>query len=112
MTLLQKEKIEISVKIMADVVESYLGALTLDQGLEAAERFLQVHLFPTLSVSPWCPCVNNLLITELQPPKLLSQISSWYMYLHLIGQEKVVSPLERSCCIYYFYYAMSFLERF
>lgn len=36
---------------MADVVESYLGALTLDQGLEAAENFLQVHLFPTLSVS-------------------------------------------------------------
>ena len=53
MTSSQKEKIEISVKIMADVVESYLGALTLDQGLEAAERFLQVHLFPTLTVSAW-----------------------------------------------------------
>jgi dsRNA-specific ribonuclease len=51
MTSLQKDTIDISVKIMADVVESYLGALTLDQGLEAAERFLQVHLFPTLSVS-------------------------------------------------------------
>ena len=37
-------------KIMADVVESYLGALTLDQGLEVAEQFLKVHLFPSLSV--------------------------------------------------------------
>ena len=58
MTSPQKEKIEISVKIMADIVESYLGALTLDQGLEAAEQFLQVHLFPTLSVSG-APCVNR-----------------------------------------------------
>lgn len=47
---IQKEVIEISVKIMADVVESYLGALTLDQGLEVAEQFLKVHLFPSLSV--------------------------------------------------------------
>lgn len=50
----QKEKVVISVKIMADVVESYLGALTLDQGLEEAEKFLQVHLFPKLSVN--CTC--------------------------------------------------------
>ncbi len=51
MTSLQKDTIDITVKIMADIVESYLGALTLDQGLEAAERFLQAHLFPTLYVS-------------------------------------------------------------
>ena len=42
---------EISVKIMADVVESFLGALALDQGLEEVEKFLQTHLFPKLSVS-------------------------------------------------------------
>ena len=59
MTSLQKEKIEISVKIMADVVESYLGALMLDQGLEAAEQFLQVHLFPTLSVSGAPVLISN-----------------------------------------------------
>ena len=44
---------------MADVVESYLGALTLDQGLEAAEHFLQVHLFPTLSVSSAPVLISN-----------------------------------------------------
>ena len=38
-------------KIMADVVESYIAALTLDQGLERAEQFLEEHLFPRLKVS-------------------------------------------------------------
>lgn len=52
----QKEEIEISIKIMADVVESYLGALTLDQGLAAADKFLQVHLFPKLSVGRTSTC--------------------------------------------------------
>ena len=47
----QKKDVVLSVKILADVVESYLAALTLDQGLEAVEKFLQVHLFPKLSVS-------------------------------------------------------------
>ena len=51
---------EISVKIMADVVESFLGALMLDQGLEEVEKFLQAHLFPKLSVSKnltTCTCI-------------------------------------------------------
>lgn len=47
----QKEEFEISGKIMADVVESFLGALTLDQGLDVAEKFLGAHLFPKLSAS-------------------------------------------------------------
>ena len=42
---------EISVKIMADVVESFLGAVVLDRGLKEVEKFLQAHLFPKLSVS-------------------------------------------------------------
>ena len=37
-------------KLQADVVESFLAALTLDKGLCAAERFLDEHLFPNLLV--------------------------------------------------------------
>jgi len=38
-------------KIFADLVESYLGALTLDKGLAKAEEFLNKHLFSRLKVS-------------------------------------------------------------
>ena len=41
---------ELTVKLQADVVESFLAALTLDQGLAAAEQFLDKHLFPKLMV--------------------------------------------------------------
>ncbi len=39
-----------SVKIMADVVESFLAAVTLDQGLNRAEKFLKGVLYPKLKV--------------------------------------------------------------
>ena len=42
---------ELSTKIMADVVESFLAALSLDQGLDRTEEFLERHLFPKLQVS-------------------------------------------------------------
>ena len=61
---------EISVKIMADVVESFLGALMLDQGLEEVEKFLQAHLFPKLSVSKnltTCTCIC-ILLQQSGPP--------------------------------------------
>ncbi|PYI54231.1 ribonuclease III [Paenibacillus flagellatus] len=34
--------------LLADVFESFVGALYLDQGLEAVRSFLQAHLFPFL----------------------------------------------------------------
>ena len=39
------------VKILADVVESYLAALLLDKGLEYCQRFLEVCHFPRLLAS-------------------------------------------------------------
>lgn len=42
---------ELSTKLLADVVESYLAALSLDQGLHKTEQFLEKHLFPKLKVS-------------------------------------------------------------
>jgi ribonuclease-3 len=39
---------EIGVKILADVVESYLAALLLDKGLDYCQKFLEVCLFPKL----------------------------------------------------------------
>ena len=44
------QKLDVSIKIKADLVESYLAALTLDKGLEKAEAFLNAHLFPKLKV--------------------------------------------------------------
>ena len=38
-------------KIMADVVESFIAALYLDKGIEYAQTFCRVCLFPKLSVS-------------------------------------------------------------
>lgn len=35
--------------LLADVFESFVGALYLDQGLDAVRAFLNVHLFPQLS---------------------------------------------------------------
>ena len=37
--------------MLADVVESFLAALLLDKGLEFAQKFLEVCLFPKLAVS-------------------------------------------------------------
>lgn len=42
---------DIGVKILADVVESYLAALLLDKGLEFCRKFLEVCLFPKLLAS-------------------------------------------------------------
>jgi ribonuclease-3 len=39
---------EVGVKILADVIESYLAALLLDKGLDYCQRFLEVCLFPKL----------------------------------------------------------------
>lgn len=50
------QKVELSVKIMADVVESFLAALTFDQGLDTAEKFLEKYLFPRLKVSQYFLC--------------------------------------------------------
>lgn len=35
--------------LLADVFESFIGALYLDQGLETVKRFLAVHLFPSIT---------------------------------------------------------------
>lgn len=35
--------------LLADVFESFIGALYLDQGLEVVKKFLQEHMFPKLS---------------------------------------------------------------
>ncbi|MDF2721864.1 MAG: ribonuclease [Paenibacillus sp.] len=35
--------------LLADVFESFVGALYLDQGLEAVKAFLQTHMFPYLA---------------------------------------------------------------
>ncbi|XP_064395446.1 ribonuclease 3-like isoform X3 [Halichondria panicea] len=42
------EKLDLSVKLQADVVESFLAALTLDKGLSETEKFLEEYLFPKL----------------------------------------------------------------
>jgi dsRNA-specific ribonuclease len=42
---------EVGVKILADVIESYLAALLLDKGLDYCQRFLEVCLFPKLLAS-------------------------------------------------------------
>lgn len=42
---------KLSDKVLADVVESFLAALLLDKGLEFAQKFLEVCLFPKLTVS-------------------------------------------------------------
>lgn len=39
------------VKILADVVESYLAALLLDKGLDYCQKFLEVCLFSKLPAS-------------------------------------------------------------
>ena len=44
------QRLELSVKILGDIFESYLAALTLDKGLESAESFLEKHLYPKLKV--------------------------------------------------------------
>ncbi len=54
-------------KIRADVVESYLAALTLDQGLDRTERFLEEHLFPRLKVRSG-NCFVRLWTPEMRPP--------------------------------------------
>ena len=41
---------EVGTKILADVVESYVAALLLDMGLDYCQKFLQVCLFPKLTV--------------------------------------------------------------
>ena len=38
-------------KILADVVESYLAALLLDKGLDYCRKFLEACLFPKLMVA-------------------------------------------------------------
>lgn len=38
-----------NVSLLANTVEAVLGALYLDQGFDAAERFLQEHLYPKLA---------------------------------------------------------------
>ena len=40
----------VSSKMMADVVESFLAALVLDQGLMFAQKFCEVCIFPKLLV--------------------------------------------------------------
>lgn len=45
------QNVDVGVKIFADVVESYLAALLLDKGLLFCQKFLEVCLFPKLSVS-------------------------------------------------------------
>lgn len=35
--------------LLADVFESFVGALYLDQGLEAVQGFLRTHMFPSIS---------------------------------------------------------------
>lgn len=37
--------------LLADVFESFVGALYLDQGLEAVRRFLSDHVFPSVTVN-------------------------------------------------------------
>ncbi len=44
------QKLDLSVKLQADVVESFLAALTLDKGLSETEKFLEEYLFPKLLV--------------------------------------------------------------
>jgi ribonuclease-3 len=45
---IRTETTEVGVKILADVIESYLAALLLDKGLDYCQRFLEVCLFPKL----------------------------------------------------------------
>ena len=45
------QHVEVGGKILADVVESYLAALLLDKGLPFCKKFLEICLFPKLSVS-------------------------------------------------------------
>ena len=40
--------------MMADVVESFLAALVIDQGLVFAQKFCEVCIFPKLLVSFRC----------------------------------------------------------
>ena len=40
-------------KVLADLVESFLAALLLDKGLQFAQKFLEVCLFPKLAVSQY-----------------------------------------------------------
>ena len=49
--LLCEQEVKLSDKVLADVVESFLTALLLDKGLEFAQKFLEVCLFPKLTVS-------------------------------------------------------------
>ena len=49
--LLCEQEVKLSDKVLADVVESFLAALLLDKGLEFAQKFLEVCLFPKLTVS-------------------------------------------------------------
>ena len=49
--LLCEQEVKLSDKVLADVVESFLAALLLDKGLEFAQKFLEVCLFPKLAVS-------------------------------------------------------------
>lgn len=50
-SLLSPQKVELSTKIMADIVESFMAVLSLDQGIQKMEQFLEKHIFPKLQVS-------------------------------------------------------------
>ena len=50
-TNLTLQEIELTGKILADVVESFLAALLIDKGLVFAKKFLEVCLFSTLKVT-------------------------------------------------------------
>ena len=39
-----------NISLLADCFEAFLGALYLDQGLEAANKFLDRHLFPNIDI--------------------------------------------------------------
>jgi len=43
------QEVQLSDKVLADLVESFLAALLLDKGLQFAQKFLEVCLFPKLA---------------------------------------------------------------
>lgn len=47
-TLSQKDNL--TEKILADIIESFIAALFIDKGIKHAEVFCQVCLFPKLAV--------------------------------------------------------------
>ena len=51
----------VSLKIRADLIESFITALYLDKGMNHVETFCQICLFPKLSVSPASPSLAMVL---------------------------------------------------